>query len=48
MEYIKPELPSENREHGDRQDHRGTEQASGLDGCSKLPVLAGYRQDESQ
>ena len=48
MEYVKPELPGENREQGDRQDHRGSEQASGLEGRSKLPVPAGFPQNQSQ
>jgi hypothetical protein len=48
MEDIKPELPGENRGQGNRQDHGRSEQASGLDGRGKLPVLASYPQDESQ
>lgn len=48
MEYVKPELPGENREQGNRQDQGGSEQASGLDGRSKLSVLASSPQNESQ
>ena len=48
MEYIKPGLPGENREQGNRQDHRGREQASGLDGRRKPSVLASFPQNESQ
>lgn len=48
MEHVKPELPGENREQGNRQDHGRSKQASGLDGRGKLSVLASCPQDESQ
>jgi len=48
MKYVKPELPSENREHGNGQDHPGGEETSGLDGGRKYPVLALLPSEESQ